>query len=122
MKSLLSISTALFLTTPLVAASHTGSHHQPNSSYHQQVHHHHGDVGPHHHVGHVHHGRHFRHYCFNASWHYWTRRCWCPRYGIYIYWDPTQRCWYRYVDMDQTYVPLDNLTSEYIDGNSVVVE
>jgi hypothetical protein len=73
------------------------------------------------HYSHVHRGHSYRHYCYGGDWHGWTRRCWCPRYGFYIYWCPNQRCWYRYVE-GQAFLPCDKLTSEVIDGNSVDID
>jgi hypothetical protein len=90
---------------------------QPMPKYHQPS----GHQGPRHNAGYSHRGRHYRHCCFNGSWRDWTRRCWCPRQGIYIYWSPSECCWYRYLDSDQVFVPCDDLTSEDIDISSTVI-
>jgi hypothetical protein len=100
---------------------HKGGHHNGgHSGAHKGAHngHHHG--GPKHHCGKVHRGCTYRHYCYTSQWCGWNKRCWVPRYSVYIFWCPNQCCWYRCVN--NVYVPCDNLCSPSINVNDVVID
>ena len=63
----------------------------------------------------------FRHCCFRRGWCGWNRCCWLRRHNCHIYWCPRQTCWYKYDVMNAAYLPLDSMTSENINPDTVVL-
>jgi hypothetical protein len=66
--------------------------------------------------GNTYRGQTYSHNVFSKHSCGWSRRGWCPSLNRWVYWCPSEGCWYIYEAADETFVPLDTWTNENRQG------
>lgn len=109
MKFILVLLVSLGLLIPAM-----GQHKQHNQQQHHKNHNHNFKHNHHHRgwSGYAWKGNTYSHLCYRGNWYGWQWKKWYTPLACWIYWSPTDGCWYRYYTDGAVYVPIDDLTAE----------
>ena len=92
-------------------SGHNFNNNRGNGSSHNINHGKSNNVGKQHHqhsLGYTHRGHTYNYHHYNSSWRGWNHRTWHNRRNYWIYYSPSDNCWYRYDETDEVYLPIED--------------